>query len=66
MDRVALKLRLNPDLIKRLKALHGNYGELSRVAGELLEAYVKAKERRPPTPIYYDPAYEEAIKIRGL
>ena len=62
MDRVALKLRLNPDLIKRLKALHGNYGELSRVAGELLEAYVKAKERRPS--MDYAPVYEEAINNR--
>ena len=66
MDKVALKLRLNPELVKKLKELHPSYGELSRVAGELLEAYVKAKERRPPTPIYYDPVHEEAIKIRGL
>ena len=62
MDKVALKLRLNPELVKKLKELHPSYGELSRVAGELLEAYVKAKERRPP--MDYAPVYEEAINNR--
>ena len=62
MDRIPLKLRLSPGLIQRLKTLHPSYGELSRVVGELLEAYVKVKERVPT--VDNTPLYEEAIKSR--
>lgn len=61
MDRIPLKLRLRPELVKKLKELHGSYGELSRVVGELLEAYVKVRERRPP--MDNAPLYDEAIKL---
>ena len=47
MDRVALKLRLSPGVIARLKKLHPSYGEVSRVIEELLEVYVKTKEGNP-------------------
>ena len=47
MDRVALKLRLSPGVITRLKKLHPSYGEVSRVIEELLEVYVKTKEGNP-------------------
>jgi len=62
MDRIPLKLRLSPTLIEKLKKLHPSYGELSRVAGELLEAYVKVRERHPT--VDQTPLYEEAIKSR--
>lgn len=62
MDRIPLKLRLNLSLIQKLKKLHPSYGELSRVTGELLEAYVKVRERRPT--VDNAPVYEEAIKSR--
>lgn len=60
MDRIPLKLRLSPELIKKLKVLHGNYGELSRVVGELLEVYVKIKERH--SIVDNTSLYEEVIK----
>lgn len=50
MDKVQFKIRLRPELVKKLKELHPSYGELSRVVGEMLELYVVSKttkERRP-------------------
>ena len=61
MDRIPLKLRLRPELVKKLKEIHPSYGELSRVVGELLEAYVKVRERHPTTD--QTPIYVEAIKL---
>ena len=62
MDRIPLKLRLSPELVKKLKELHPSYGELSRVVGELLTAYVKTRERRPV--MDNGPVYDETIRQR--
>ena len=46
MDKVVLKLRLAPSVIEKVKALHPAYGEVSRVVGELVEAYVNTARHR--------------------
>jgi len=61
MDRIPLKLRLKPELIQKLKEIHPSYGELSRVAGELLESYVKVAENNKAE---RDKVYERAILSR--
>ena len=62
MDRIQLKLRLRPEVIKKLKEIHPSYGEVSKVVGELLEHYVKVRERCPT--VDNTPVYEETIRSR--
>ena len=50
MDKKQFKLRLQPELIAKLKALHPSYGELSRVIGEMLELYVISKTTKESYP----------------
>ena len=41
MDKKQVKLRINPEVIAKLKFLHPSYGEMSRIVGELVEDYIK-------------------------
>lgn len=61
MDKVVLKLRVHPELVGKLRALHPAYGEMSRVASELLAAYVRISESKLPE---RGSLYEEAIRSR--
>jgi predicted DNA-binding protein len=40
------KIRLEPELVARLHALHSSYGEAGRKVQELVRDYVEREERR--------------------
>lgn len=42
--KLSLNLRLNQEIYSELHKLHSGYGEASRVARQLIEAYVTARK----------------------